>query len=268
MPIRAPKGFIDETDPKVAKVGHPAPAWVVCYADLMTELVCFFVILYALSAALNKNVQNAAQQIQEMMKEGKMSGEVKIDKEGLKITLEEKGGSSFFQTGAAETTSTIDAELALLVPSLRKLGAEHEILVEGHTDDQPIHNMYFDSNWELSTARATSVTRLLIDKYGIPSGHIGAVGYGDTRPLVPNTTPENRAKNRRVVFFIKSASIPKPVPGKEGPPAASGASLPEAAAAPAAATGPAAPPAEAVPAPGPVGETVPPEAAQGGTAPK
>ena len=60
MPMRAPKGFIDESDPKVAKVGHPAPAWVVCYADLMTELVCFFVILYALSAALNKNVQNAA----------------------------------------------------------------------------------------------------------------------------------------------------------------------------------------------------------------
>src|SRR5450631_2047044 len=116
MPMRAPRSYIDESDPKVAKVGHPAPAWVVCYADLMTELVCFFVILYALSAALNKNVQNAAQQVQEMMKEGKMSGEVKIDKEGLKITLEEKGGSSFFQTGAAETTSTIDQQLALLVP--------------------------------------------------------------------------------------------------------------------------------------------------------
>src|SRR2546423_14545384 len=111
--LKAPKGFIDETDPKVCQVGHPAPPWMSSYADLMTELVCFFVILYALSAALNKNVQNAAQQVQEMMKEGKMTGEVKIDKEGLKITLEEKGGSSFFETGAAETTSTIDAQLAL-----------------------------------------------------------------------------------------------------------------------------------------------------------
>ncbi|HEX4046542.1 MAG TPA: flagellar motor protein MotB, partial [Elusimicrobiota bacterium] len=71
MPIRPPKGFIDETDPKVAQIGHPAPAWLVNYADLMTELVCFFVILYALSAALNKNVQNAAQEVQKMMKEGK-----------------------------------------------------------------------------------------------------------------------------------------------------------------------------------------------------
>lgn len=251
MPMRAPKGFIDETDPKVCQIGHPAPAWLVNYADLMTELVCFFVILYALSAALNKNVQNAAAEVKEMMKEGKMAGDVTIDKDGLKITLEEKGGTSFFGSGAAEPTAEIDKEVALLVPNLRKLGADHEILVEGHTDDQPIHNMYFDSNWELSTARATSVTRLLIEKYGVPAGHIGAVGYGDTHPIAPNDTPENRAKNRRVVFFIKSSSIPKPKPG---------AAVPAKAAVPAAAPAAVPPPAEPVPSPGPVGETVPPQA--------
>jgi chemotaxis protein MotB len=190
----------------------------------MTELVCFFVILYALSAALNKNVQSAASQVKEMMDKGQMKGEVRIDKEGLKITVEEQGGMSFFATGAAEPTPEIDSKIALLVPSLRKLGSDHEILVEGHTDDQPIHNMYFDSNWELSTARATSVTRLLIDKYGIPANHIGAVGYGDTHPAVPNTTAENRAKNRRVVFFVKSASIPKTTaPPAVHPPAAGNA---------------------------------------------
>ncbi len=209
MPIRPPKGFIDETDPKVAQIGHPAPAWLVNYADLMTELVCFFVILYALSAALNKNVQSAAAQVKDMMDKGQMKGDVKIDKEGLKISLEEQGGMSFFGSGAAEPTTDMDKQLALLVPNLRKLGAEHEILVEGHTDDQPIHNMYFDSNWELSTARATSVARLLLEKYGITPGHIGAVGYGDTRPIVANDSPEHRAKNRRVVFFIKGSSIPK-----------------------------------------------------------
>jgi flagellar motor protein MotB len=268
--MRAPKGFIDETDPKVAQIGHPAPAWLVNYADLMTELVCFFVILYALSAALNKDMQKSKSDIDQMMKDGKMSGDVKIDKEGLKITLQEKGGSSFFESGAAETTNTIDDQLKLLVPSLRKLSADHEILVEGHTDDQPIHNMYFDSNWELSTARATSVTRLLIEKYGIPADHIGAVGYGDKRPLVPNTTPENRAKNRRVVFFIKSASIPKPVPGKGGvpaagapPPGAAPAGAAPSADAPAAAAPSPAPPVETAPAPGPVGETVPAEAPAG-----
>ena len=217
MPLRAPKGFIDESDPKVAQIGHPAPAWLVNYADLMTELVCFFVILYALSAALNKNVQKAASDVKDMMDKGKMKGEVTVDKEGLKISIQEQGGVPFFGTGAAEPTAEMDAKLALLVPNLRKLGADHEILVEGHTDDQPIHNMYFDSNWELSTARATSVTRLLIEKYGIPAGHIGAVGYGATRPVAVNDNPDNRAKNRRVVFFVNSASLPKPAATKDAP---------------------------------------------------
>lgn len=232
MPMRAPKGFIDESDPKVAKVGHPAPAWVVCYADLMTELVCFFVILYALSAALNKNVQNAAQQVQEMMKEGKMKGEVKVDKEGLKISIEEQGGASFFGSGAAEPTTEIDSKLALLTPALSKLAVDHEILVEGHTDGQNIHNDYFDSNWELSTARATSVARLLIEKYHMPAANLGAVGYGGNRPVATNDTPEGRAKNRRVVIFVKSQALKKDE-GKPGEKKAE-AKAPEAPAVPAA----------------------------------
>lgn len=210
MPMRAPKGYIDISDPKVCKVGHPAPAWVVCYADLMTEMVCFFVILYALSAALNKNVQNAAQQVKEMMDKGQMKGEVKIDKDGLKISIEEQGGASFFGSGSAEPTPEIDAKLALLTPALAKLAIDHEILVEGHTDGQNIHNDYFDSNWELSTARATSVARLLIEKYTMPAANIGAVGYGGYRPIASNDTVEGRARNRRVVIFVKSASIKKP----------------------------------------------------------
>ena len=223
MPMRAPKGFIDETDPKVCQIGHPAPAWLVNYADLMTELVCFFVILYALSAALNKNIQATAAAVKEMIDKGQMKGEVKIDKEGLKISIEEQGGASFFGVGAAEPTEEIDSKLALLTPTLAKLAAEHEILVEGHTDGQAIHNMYFDSNWELSTARATSVARLLIEKYRMPAANLGAVGYGGNRPIASNDTPEGRAKNRRVVIFVKSASIPKPkapaapsAPPKEG----------------------------------------------------
>ena len=89
MPLRAPKGFIDESDPKVCLIGHPAPAWLVNYADLMTELVCFFVILYALSAALNKDVQKAAKEVKEEMDKAKM-GEVKITKEGLRISMERR----------------------------------------------------------------------------------------------------------------------------------------------------------------------------------
>lgn len=252
MPMRAPRGFIDESDPKVCLIGHPAPAWLVNYADLMTELVCFFVILYALSAALNKDVQKAQQEVKEMIDKGEIKGEVKIDKEGLKISIEEQGAAGFFDTGAAEPTPEMDATLAKLVPNLRKLTQDHELLVEGHTDNQPIHNAYFDSNWELSTARATSVARLLIEKYGIPDNHIGAVGYGDTRPIAPNDTPEHRAKNRHVVFFIKSASI-----GKKGTAGAEAAGPPATAPPAAAPAEPAAaPPAPIEPAPqaAPAGE--------------
>ncbi len=222
MPLRAPKGFIDETDPKVCQIGHPAPPWLVNYADLMTELVCFFVILYALSAALNKNVGNAKDQIDQMIAKKEIKAETKVDKEGLHVTLEEQGAASFFESGSADTTQAIDDALAKVAPVLKKLAADHDIIVEGHTDNQGISNEYYDSNWELSTSRATSIARLLIDKYGFPPNHIGAVGYGEFRPIASNDTPEGRSKNRRVVFFVKNAPI-----GNEIKTAMAGGATPE-----------------------------------------
>lgn len=224
MPLRAPKGFIDESDPKVCQIGHPAPPWLVNYADLMTELVCFFVILYALSAALNKGISKAKSEVDQKMKEGKVTGTTEVNKQGLKITIEEKGGASFFQSGSAETTPEIDAKLTELVTILKPLVKEHDLIVQGHTDNQRISNQYFDSNWELSTARATSVARLLIDKYKFPAEHIGAVGFGDQRPIASNLTPEGRARNRRVVLFIAAEN--SDIPLRSGPVPAASAAVP------------------------------------------
>src|SRR5258708_19274374 len=92
----------DASDPRVTLIGHPAPAWLVNYADLMTELVCFFIVLYALSASLNKDVQKAKKDVEEAMKQEQVQGQVKVDKDGMKITLEEKGENSFFETCRAE----------------------------------------------------------------------------------------------------------------------------------------------------------------------
>lgn len=197
------KNMISEDDPRVAPIGHPAPPWMVNYADLMTELVCFFVILYALSAALNKNVQNAAQQIKEMMEKGEMAGQVEINKEGLKITLEEQGNLPFFESGKAVLTDEMKENIEKIIPTLKKLSQDYEIIVEGHTDNVPIFTQQFASNWELSTARATEVVKYLIEK-GISPRKISAIGYGEFRPVVPNDTPQNRQKNRRVVFFVKT----------------------------------------------------------------
>ncbi len=225
MPLKAPRGFIDESDPKVCQVGHPAPPWMSSYADLMTELVCFFVILYALSAALNKGMQDAKKQVDDMMKNKEVHGEVKLDKDGLKISLEEQGQASFFTSGSAETTPEIDAMLAKLAPTLRKLSESHDIIVEGHTDSQQVQGkltQFYDSNWELSAARATSVARLLVDKYGVPPNRIGAIGYGEYRPIASNDTPEGRSKNRRVVFFVKNDDITKAKPAAPAQEAKSG----------------------------------------------
>lgn len=207
MPLRAPRGFIDETDPKVCLIGHPAPAWLVNYADLMTELVCFFVILYALSAALNKDVQKAKQEVEKMIDQKQVQGEVKLDKDGLKITLEEQGKNVFFESGSAELTPAMEGLLVKIAPVLKDLVKKHEVVIEGHTDTVGIKNDLYLSNWELSTARATTVVEHMISQHGFPPTQMAASGYGEFRPAVPNDTPENRSKNRRVVFFVKNSPL-------------------------------------------------------------
>jgi len=204
MPIK-PRNVIDADDPRVSKIGHPAPPWLVNYADLMTELVIFFVVLYALSAALNKNIQNAKQAVEQMMKEEKLRGEVKVDREGMRITLEEQGQMAFFESGLAELTPKMVEILNKIAPTLKKVSERNDIVVEGHTDNVPISNKQFVSNWELSTARSTSVVRYLMFQKQLPPARLAAIGYGEYRPIGPNDTPPNRARNRRVVFFVKSS---------------------------------------------------------------
>ena len=207
MPLKS-RDLIDASDPRVAQIGHPAPPWLVNYADLMTELVCFFVILYALSASLNKDVQKAKKEVEETMKEEKIQGEVKVDKEGMHITLEEKGENVFFESGSAELSPRMKEILEKLAPALQGLVKDqHDIVVEGHTDDVPINNPHFPSNWELSTARATSVVQHMIHQLDFPPPSLAAIGYGQFHPLVPNDNPEHRAQNRRVVFFVKNPAM-------------------------------------------------------------
>lgn len=80
----------------------------------------------------------------------------------------------------------------------------NEVVVEGHTDDLPIRNGLFDSNWDLSTARAVAVVRRL-EAGGIAPSRLSAVGYGSHRPVADNTTEDGRAENRRVVLRVRAA---------------------------------------------------------------
>lgn len=208
MPLRPPKGMLWESDSRVSLVGHAAPAWMINYADLMTELVCFFVILYALSSALDQSLLKAARDVEGTLKGGSIVGQLTGSKEGLRISLVEDGGLSMFETGKADLTPRMLETLDLIAPKLRSVLEDHEIVVEGHTDDVPVAGGHYATNWELSSARSTSVARYLVERKGFSAARIAATGYGEHRPAAPNDSPGNRAKNRRVVFLIKNIVHP------------------------------------------------------------
>jgi len=97
-----------------------------------------------------------------------------------------------------------DKPILSKVASILKKYADREILIEGHTDDEPIASEQFSSNWELSTARATTILRYLEEKEGISAKRLSAAGYGEYRPLASNATREGRERNRRVEIVIFS----------------------------------------------------------------
>ena len=139
------------------------------------------------------------------MKEEQIAGQVKMTKEGLQITFEEKESVSLFLSGSAELTPTMKEYIDKIVPPLRQgVDVKSNLLViEGHTDNVPIATSRYASNWELSTARATTVVRYLVDIHKFPPDKAAAIGYGEFKPIAANDADANRAKNRRVVFLIK-----------------------------------------------------------------
>ena len=92
----------------------------------------------------------------------------------------------------------------------------YHIRIEGHTDNIPIHNPQFASNWELSTARSTEMIRLLITKYSFSPGILSAAGYAEYHPIADNATDAGRALNRRVDVVIL-AQPPPPATAKPSP---------------------------------------------------
>ncbi|KXS40607.1 MAG: chemotaxis protein MotB, partial [Candidatus Frackibacter sp. T328-2] len=92
----------------------------------------------------------------------------------------------------------------------------NQIMVEGHTDDLPINNSRFPSNWELSTARATNVVRHFIENNGIDPAKLSAAGYAKYKPIKPNTNAKNRSLNRRVDVIVLKKEFGKQGKGKGG----------------------------------------------------
>lgn len=104
-----------------------------------------------------------------------------------------------FSSGRATLKDTGQAALADLVAPLKQV--ERDWIVAGHTDNVPIKTAKFQSNWELSTARATEVVNFLIES-GMPAERVGAAGYAEFDPLADNSTKEGRAQNRRIEIIL------------------------------------------------------------------
>ena len=120
-----------------------------------------------------------------------------MGRDGLIISLREAG---FFTSGSAIPKPEAMSTLREIAASLNH--TEYDVRIEGHTDNVAIHTAQFDSNWELSTARATHVARMLLDLKALPPDRVSAAGYGEFHPNASNDTEEGRAENRRVDLVV------------------------------------------------------------------
>ena len=167
-------------------------------------------IMEYLSQKYEKNSMEAIKkEIEKALAEGNIEGvEAKLTDRGLVIAL--KDVNAFFHSGSAEITMQAQKVLDTVSKAIKSKFNSHMIRVEGHTDNMPTStNSIYPSNWELSGARASSVARYMIDRHKLGANLFTVVGYGDTRPIEDNATPQGREKNRRVEIVVLKNQVAK-----------------------------------------------------------
>jgi len=155
----------------------------------------------ALEAAAKESLEASASRIREVLDDAIEDGRITVgkdqDQHRIIIRVEEKGS---FPSGSAELTWEFEGLLLEMAKVLADMPGE--LTVEGHTDDIPIRTSRFYSNWDLSAARSAAVANVLLATGDVTPTRLAVKGLADTKPRVPNTSAENRAKNRRVEIII------------------------------------------------------------------
>ena len=208
MAIDIKRPMIDEGEP-----------WLISYADVVTLLLCFFVTLLSATSIDKSRLESLAEmfgddtvqktmslpelkkQVQNLVVSSDLKDmvEVKLTERGVEIQVKEK---LLFGAGKADLNVEAQKVLAKLAGMLNSQAVkERRVIIEGHTDSIPIHTAQFNSNWELSSARACEVIRFFI-MGGMEANRLQAVGYSDTKPLEPNLPKIGSTKNRRVVLVV------------------------------------------------------------------
>jgi chemotaxis protein MotB len=241
--------------------GSGQERWLLTYADMITLLMAFFIMMYAMSVLnLGKfqelavsvrsgfggevtemgtsrvNISSGGDRVsilpcndlqfmtnvanrvtEDLRKAGLTRGvSVGVGPEGVTVRLLADG--LLFDRGAAD----LKPRTCRILDEVAKTLADvpNPVRIEGHTCDLPIRSARFPSNWELSAGRAASVLRYLVHAKSLAPDRLAVAGYADTRPVAPNTSEENRRKNRRVDIVILNE------PAREGgPPRSAGASI-------------------------------------------
>lgn len=221
-----------ETDPMHSIRQHDdgESIWLMSYADLMTLLFSFFALLMSFSKLDVEQFEKVRKETTEVfggeyskpfeklskdlngsrVSQG-LSDQVFISQNsgGIQITFR---GALFFDSGSASLKAEAKNILDKFIPLVQKQNKIFEVIIEGHTDDNPIADSRFPSNWELSSARATSVLKVF-EQNGFPRDKLRAIGYADTHPVLPNrdengkAIAENQTQNRRVVIKLTRENV-------------------------------------------------------------
>jgi len=165
------------------------------YGDLMTLLLVFFVFFFILSD-IDKSQRIIEQNAKLSEEQAKIDSLLDLNETVITIP-----GEILFSSGKAELRWQSLRALAQVAENIkREIGNEEgwQIRIEGHTDNVPISTVKFESNWDLSMARALSIVKFFVENDFFPPDQLQAMGYGEFKPIAPNDTDENKRKNRRV----------------------------------------------------------------------
>ncbi len=184
--------------------------WAITFADMALLLLCFFIMLTTMrsntvtapaqsAAAAQSSAELAAAELSRRFSSEIAEGWLRVNAQNSILNIRFGTGDAF-DSGSDEITPRTVQLLDAIGETLATNDAR--IVVVGHTDDQPISTGRFRDNWDLSSARAVSVIRELIQRHGIAPTRLEAKGYADTRPQAPNDSEWNRSLNRRIEIEI------------------------------------------------------------------
>ena len=216
--------------------------WLLTYADMITLLLALFIILFAISTISKVKLQRLAteisggfaapdainnppnggttgaqlgrteqssmaevqSQLQSFITKQRLQSKMQLQqtRQGLVITL--LSDKAYYNSGSAELRPETKAILDEVASQLERV--PNDVRVEGNTDNVPIATSLYPTNWELSAARATGVTRYLVEHDHIAPTRLSFAGYGEYRPKYPNDSDEHRQQNRRVDIVILNGS--------------------------------------------------------------